>query len=106
MSYYSDVVNSMHSVETLTGAGAVSVVTSATLLVTTSTDALTLAVAQAGQLKFICMQTDGGTGTLTPTAGTLSGYTTIAFADVGDWVILKFNGLQWEVKASRGVTLA
>jgi len=104
MSIYSDIWGAVHDNETLTGAGAVSVATAVTFLVTTGADALTLANGEIGQLKGISMKTDGGVGTLTPT--NLNGYTTIAFDDVGDWVILKFNGLEWEVKGSRGVTLA
>jgi len=103
VSYYQDVVNGAHSTETRTGAGAVSVATLETKVVSTGADALTLANGQVGQIKFITMQTDGGTATLAPTS--LSGYASIAFDDVGDWVILRWSGLAWEIKASRGVTL-
>jgi len=105
VSVYSDIVNAMHDYESYSsGAGALSVVKAVTLYTSSGAEAITLADAQVGQLKFIVMVADSGVGTLTPT--NLNGYTTIAFDDVGDWVILKFNGLEWEVKASRGVTLA
>ena len=104
MSIYSDVVNSTHEYEVLTGAGAVSVVKATTFLVTTAADALTLANAQIGQQKFITMATDGGDATLTPTSPI--GFATIVFTAVGQWVILRYNGRGWEIKASYGVTIA
>lgn len=94
VAYYGDV-------QTLTGAGAVDITSAVTELVTTSTDALTLADGAIGQQKIITMKTDGGTGTLTPT--TLSGATTIAFADAGDSVILLFGTSGWSVIGSGGL---
>jgi hypothetical protein len=53
-------------VEVLTGAGACSVEVPVTMVITTSTDALTLANGYEGQIKIVIMKTDGGDGTLTP----------------------------------------
>ena len=55
-----------YTLEVLTGAGACSVTVPVTILVTTSTDALTLADGYEGQRKIVIMKTDGGDGTLTP----------------------------------------
>ena len=52
--------------QTLTGAGEINSTTSITLLVTTGTNALTIADGtQNGQLKYIVMKTENGVGTLT-----------------------------------------
>ena len=68
--------------QTLTGAGAINSTTSITLLVTTGTNALTIADGtQNGQLKYIVMKTDGGVGTLT--GSNLVG-TNIVFNDAGE----------------------
>lgn len=92
-------------VDTRTGAGAISLTTLATKLVTTAADALTLANGTAGQIKIITMITDGGDGTLTPT--TKTGFTTITFADVGDSVTLMYHTtVGWMVLANNGATLA
>ena len=79
--------------QTLTGAGAVDIVSAMTLLVTTGTDALTLANGAAGQEKYIVMKTDGGVGTLTPTS--LLNGTTITFDDVGDSAHLIYMDTGW-----------
>lgn len=52
--------------DTLTAAGAVSIVTPVTYLVTSGAIAITLANGYEGQEKTIIMVTDGGTATLTP----------------------------------------
>ena len=79
--------------QTLTGAGAINSSTSTTLLVTTGTDALTIADgAVNGQVKFIVMKTDGGTGTLT--GANLVG-TSIAFADAGRAATLLWTDSKW-----------
>ena len=76
------------------GAGAASITTYYTAWTTGGVEALTLANgAQKGQLKKIQLVSDGGTGTLTPT--TLTGGTTITFADVGDYVILAWDASSW-----------
>ena len=93
------------SIQTLTGAGAVDVTSAVTKLVTTGANALTLANGTNGQLKTICMITDGGDGTLTPT--TKTGFTTITFNDVGDSVQLQYFTTQgWICIANNGATLA
>lgn len=92
-----------HAVQTLTGAGAVTLTEPVTQVVTTGADALTLADGELNQVKYIGMLTDGGDGTLTPT--NLKNYTTITFNDPGDYVVLQFNGLKWEILMYEGVTL-
>ena len=79
--------------QTLTGAGAVTLTEKTTLLVTTGTDALTLADGTEGKEKFIVMKTDGGDGTLTPT--NLANGTTITFDDAGDSAHLLFTDGAW-----------
>lgn len=80
--------------QALSGAGAINVTTFYTAVTTTGANALTLADgAFPGQLKKIKMIVDGGDGTLTPT--TLTGGTTITFADAGDYVLLLWDGDSW-----------
>ena len=79
--------------QTLTGAGAVDLTSQVTHIVTTGTDALTLADGISGQEKFIVMTTDGGAGTLTPT--NLGNGSTITFDDVGDSASLLFTNSAW-----------
>lgn len=91
--------------QTLTGAGAVDLVSDTTDLVTTGANALTLLDGTDGQLKEITMLTDGGDGTLTPT--TKTGYTTITFNDVGDSVLLRFRTTKgWMIRSNYGCTIA
>lgn len=90
--------------QTLTGAGAVSLATLWTDLVTTGANALTLADGETGQLKIITMNTDGGDGTLTPT--NFHNGTTITFNDVGDAVLLLFYKAKWGIIANTGATVA
>lgn len=93
------------STQTLTGAGAVSVSTLVTEVVTTGVNALTLADGVDGQLKIIAMKTDGGDGTLTPT--TKTGFSTITFNDAGDGVTLVFTTTTgWICVGNNGATLA
>lgn len=79
--------------DTRTGAGAISLTTTKTLIVTTGANALTLADGVEGQVKFLVMKTDGGDGTLTP--ANLYNGTTITFNDVGDSAHLVFIDGQW-----------
>ncbi len=80
--------------QALSGAGAVTVDEYYTAVTTTGADALTLADGlKIGQLKKIQLIVDGGDGTLTPT--TLSGGTTITFADAGDYAILMWTADGW-----------
>jgi hypothetical protein len=79
--------------QTLTGAGAVSLLSLRTYLVTTGANALTLADGVEGQEKLIVMKTDAGDGTLTPT--NLYNGATLTFDDVGDSAYLVFMDSQW-----------
>jgi len=79
--------------QTLTGAGAVNIQEAITELVTTGTDALTLADGTQGQVKYVVMITDGGTGTLTP--ANLANGTTVTFDDVGDCAHFLFTNSDW-----------
>ena len=91
--------------QALTAAGAVNITTAVTTVATSGAIALTLADGAVGQVKIICMTTDGGTATLTPT--TLNGYTTVAFDTVGDACILIFNSTGgWSVIGNQGCVLA
>lgn len=89
----------------LTGAGAISLLTLVTEIVSTAADAGTLADGTNGQIKIIVMKTDGGDHTLTPT--TKTGYTTIVFNDAGDGVGLVFvTTVGWLCFANNGATLS
>jgi len=90
--------------QTLTGAGAVNLTTTTTLLVTTGANALTLAAGADGQVKIITMKTNGGNGTLTPTG--LRGGTTITFSAVGQTVTLLYKDLAWLPISLVGAVLA
>lgn len=82
--------------QSLSGAGAIDVLSYVTKWTTGGAQAGTLANGvQAGQRKRIQMIVDGGDGTLTPVS--LSGGTTITFADAGDFVELVWNGAAWVV---------
>ncbi len=89
--------------QTLTGAGAVNITTAITWLVTTGTDALTLADGAEGQVKIIVVKTDGGAGTLTPAHP--AGFATLAFGDVGDSVWLVFTNGAWHLIGNNGATV-
>ena len=91
--------------QAITAAGAVNLTTPVTTVATSGAIALTLANGAVGQVKIICMTTDGGTATLTPT--TLNGYTTVAFDTVGDSCMLIYNTTGgWSVIANQGCVLA
>ncbi len=92
--------------DTRTGAGAVSITTSATKLVTTGgADALTLANGTAeGQIKTIAHTTDGGSAVLTPATG--SGFTTVTFTSVGESVTLQWFTGGWVILSIRGAVAA
>lgn len=91
--------------QAITAAGAVNLTTPVTTVATSGAIALTLANGAVGQVKIICMTTDGGTATLTPT--TLNGYTTVAFDTVGDSCILIYNTTGgWSVIGNQGCVLA
>lgn len=89
-------------IESLSGAGAVNVTDPITDVTSTGADALTLADGVAvGQIKKIVMIVDGGTATLTP-ANAL-GFSTIAFADVGDTATLSWRTGGWVVLSTGGL---
>ncbi len=90
----------LNSTQSLSGAGAVDITSAVTKITTTSTDALTLADGQVGQIKVIIMIVDGGDGTLTPT--TLLGGSTITFADAGDAVVLLWVATLGWVRIAQG----
>ena len=93
------------SVQSLSGAGAIDVVTGVTEVTTTAADALTLANGTVGQLKIITMVADGGDGTITPT--TFANGTTITMNDVGDTVVLVYVTTRgWTVINNIGCTVA
>lgn len=82
--------------DTLTAAGAVSVVTPVTYLVTSGAIAITLANGYEGQRKLIIMHTDGGTATLTP--ANFANGTTIVFDDEFDnWEGIFHAGSWWNI---------
>jgi len=91
----------LSKVQTLTGAGVVSVVTPTTHLVTTGANAVTLANGQEGQTKYIIMKTDAGDATLTPAS--FANGTTVTFDDVGDSVELFFTNSKWHIIGSFGI---
>ena len=88
-------------IQLLTGAGALDITSPISELVSTSTDAWTLADGALGQIKYCVMRTDGGTAILTP--ATLNGGTTITFADVGDSCVLLFGTSGWAIVGSGGL---
>lgn len=80
--------------QSLSGAGACNVTSFLTKVTTTGANALTLADGVVkGQLKKIQMVVDGGDGILTPSNAT--GFTTVTFANIGDYVILAWTGSAW-----------
>ena len=84
-------------------AGAVSVLTELSTLVTVGAIAITLADGIEGQKKTIVMTTDGGTATLTPAH--FGNGTTLAFADVYDTVQLVFTTGKWYVTSLEGAVV-
>lgn len=99
-------------VDTRTGAGAISVTTAYTALVTTAADTITLAApSKPAFIKVIKMTTDGGDGTLAMTniINALGAETTsITFDDVNDVVVLVSDAAsgKWVLIANDGCTLA
>jgi hypothetical protein len=95
-------------VQSLSGAGAVDLLTSTTAFTSTATgNALTLANGTAGQIKtvvYVAEAAGADTGVLTPT--TRVGYSTITFTNVGDSVLLQYFTQGWAVVGVRGATVA
>ena len=85
--------------ETVTDAGAVSIATYHTNLVTTTASAVTLAAASyEGQVKSIQFITDVGDATLTIADPVDASNNVITFADIGDTAILVANkSLLWRI---------
>ena len=75
------------------GAGVIDIVSAITHIVSTGTDALSLANGAEGQWKSIVMKTDGGAATLTPTSP--GNFSTLTFDDVGDSALLIFTNGKW-----------
>jgi len=92
------------SVDTRTGAGAISVTTLTTEIVTTGTDALTLANGTLGQLKILVMKTDGGDATITPT--TFANGTTLTMDAVLDSATLVYTSTGWVILANQNCVVA
>lgn len=90
--------------QSLSGAGAVDVVSAITEITTTGANALTMADGVEGQIKFLVMVTDGGDGTLTPT--NFGSGSTLTFNDAGDAAICLFTNSKWYLLANQGCTLA
>jgi hypothetical protein len=96
------------AVQSLSGAGAVDVVTFSTGFTSTATgNALTLANGAVGQIKtvaYVAEAAGADTGILTPTSRV--GYSTITFTSVGDCVTLQYFTQGWAVIGVRGATVA
>ncbi len=90
----------------LSGPGAVSVVSLVSKLTSTGTgDALTLANGTDGQIKVIVYDVDGGSSILTPT--TKTGFSTITFTNVGDTATLVYVTTRgWMIVALFGAVAA
>jgi len=91
-------------IEVFTGAGAVSVVTPVTMVVSTSTDALTLANGYEGQVKIIIHKTDGGTATVTPAS--MANGTSFAMAEVNDAWVGIFHAAEWHTIVLTGIAIS
>lgn len=94
-------VESSGAAQSISGPGAIDIVTPVTEVTSTGADALTIADGAIGQRKRIILIVDGGTATLTPANGL--GYTTIAFADAGDSVDLEFRTGGWAMIGHGGL---
>ena len=91
--------------QTITGPGAVDVINTVTLLITTGTDAFTLADGVTeGQLKIISMKTDGGNATVTPD-NFING-TQIVFDDVADTCTMIWQSTGWIIIAQQNTTVS
>lgn len=91
--------------QALSGAGAINVTSYYTAWTTTAPNAGTLADGSViGQMKKIVLVADGGDGTLTP--ANLAGGTTITFENANDYVVLIWDGTDWNVIENVGCTIA
>ena len=85
------------AMDSVTDTAACSVANYFSTLTTTTSSIPTLANGVEGQIKKIQMIVDAGNAVLTP--ATLTGGTTITFADVGDVAELMYTGGSWQVVA-------
>jgi len=96
------------SVQSLSGPGAVDIVTNTTAFSSTGAgDALTLADGVVGQLKtivYVAEAAGGDTGILTP--ANFGNGTTITFNNLGEAVTLQFIGTEWWVVSLYGAVVA
>ena len=93
-----------YGVQNITGAGAISLTETVTLLTTTGTNAYTLADGTEGQLKIISMKVDGGTATVTP--DNFVNGTQIVFNDVEDTITLLYQSTGWVVLAQQNTAVS
>ena len=98
------------SVENITSAGALSRDVEVSTLALSGSGSITMAAGRfAGQRKIVVMTTDNGNVTMTQSGGNLNSTnvsTSIVWNDVGDNVLLVYNGTNWNVVASNGVTIS
>ena len=93
-----------YGVQNITGAGAISLTETVTLLTTTGTNAYTLADGTEGQLKIISMKVDGGNATVTP--DNFVNGTQIVFNDVEDTLTLLYQSTGWVVLAQQNTAVS
>jgi len=92
------------ALDTRTDAGAVSVTSYMTYVVTTGAAAITLANGTAaGQLKKIMMSVDAGDATLTIATPFSAGTNQVVFSNIGDTVELLWTGSYWRILAAHNV---
>lgn len=98
------------SVENITSAGALGVDVEVSTLALSGSGSITMAAGRfAGQRKIVVMTTDNGDVTMTQSGGNLNSTnvsTSIVWNDVGDNVLLVYNGSNWNVVSSNGVTIS
>lgn len=94
------------SVQRITGPGAINVTTTTTAITTTGlAQAFTLADGSDGQIKYICIEVDGGSAEITPTTG--NGFTTMTLNGLGDGATLIFlTGAGWTCVGENSATFA
>lgn len=96
------------SLQTISGPGAIDVVTDTTEITTAGVgDAFTLVDGTQGQRKRVLYAAEGGgTDTAILTPSNLAGGSTITFSDVGEAVDLEFSGGTWYVVSGNGIVIA
>lgn len=94
--------------QTLTGPGAVDIISALTLLVSTGTgNAITLADGAEGQEKIVLFKTrTGGSDTMVLTPAHFHNGSTITFNSAGDVALLKFLDGKWACLAQTGCVIA